>query len=320
MLKVIRLGYVSLAILVLICGGELAGQDQPGSVAKNYLLGPDDQISVRVLQVPEVADKPVRIDFDGYISLPYIGRVQAAGLTTEQLREQLLSKFLDIVREPEVAVSVEDFRSQPVSVFGAVNSAGVLQLRGGKRLLEVLSLAGGLRQDSGNTVNVTRTKSRGEIPLLGAHPDRTGAFSVVSIDLKSLVEARDPSLNILILGDDVISVPRSEMVYVIGDIPRSGAFVLTERKSMSLLEALAMAGGMNRTAAPHAAMILRKPPDGDERDEIAVDVGKILKGKEKDVQLRSEDILYIPGSAVKRASLRAVEAAIQMGTGIAVFR
>ena len=288
--------------------------------AQNYLLGPDDQISVRVLQVPEVAEKSVRIDFDGYISLPYVGRVRAAGMTTEQLREQLLSKFADIIREPDVAVSVEDFRSQPVSVFGAVNSPGVLQLRGGKRLLEVLSLAGGLRQDSGNTVNVTRAKSRGEIPLLNAHSDRTGAFSVASVDLRSLVEARDPTLNIPILGDDVVSVPRAEMVYVIGDVPRSGAFVLTERKSMSLLEALTMAGGMSRTAAPRAAKILRKPPDGDERDEIAVDVGKILKGKEKDVQLHSEDILYIPGSAVKRASLRAVEAAIQMGTGIAVFR
>jgi polysaccharide export outer membrane protein len=312
--------YVAVRVSSLIWVGQLVGQTSGVPADKNYLLGPDDQIFVRVLQLPEASEKPVRIDFDGYISLPYVGRVRAARSTVEQFREDLIAKYSEIIREPEVTVSIEDFRSQPVSVFGAVNSPGVLQVRGGKSLLEILSLAGGLRQDSGTTVNVTRTKPRGEIPLKGAHSDESGAFSVASIDLKALVEARDPALNIPILGDDVVSVPRAEMIYVVGEVARSGGFVLTEKKSMSLLEALAMAGGMNRTAAPQAAKILRRPPGGDARVEMPLDLRRIFNGKDKDVELQSEDVLYIPGSAAKRASLRAIEAAIQMGTGLAIFR
>jgi polysaccharide export outer membrane protein len=294
---------------------------QTDHAPSSYVLGPDDLISVRVLQAPEVAEKPVRIDLNGYIDLPFIGRVRAGGATTELLQAELQARYSSIIREPQVSISVEEYRSQPVSVIGAVNTPGVHQIRGKKSLVEVLSMAGGLRQDAGNAVKLTRRKEWGRIPLDSATEDASGKFSVATLDLKSLMEAKDPAVNILVRPDDVISIPKAEMVYVIGEVPRTGGFVLSERKSMSLLEALTLAGGINHgTAAAENSRILRLAQNNDTRVEIPVDLKKVMSGKGEDVQLVPGDILFIPGSAAKRASIRAIEAAIQIGTGLVIWR
>ena len=300
---------------------ELRGQSLAATrAASSYVLGADDLLSIRVLQAPELVDKPVRIDLNGNIELPYIGRVRAAGSTIELLKTDLESRFTSIVREPQLTISVEEFRSQPVSILGAVNTPGVHQIRGKKTLVEVLSLAGGLRQDAGNSIKITRHLEWGRIPLSSAIEDSSKQFSIATIDLRALMEAKDPTVNILVLPDDVISVPRAEMVYVVGEVTRTGGFVLNERESMSLLEALSLAGGLNHEAAPQSARILRIKVGSTDRTEIPINVKKILTGQAQDVQLLPEDIFFIPGSAAKRASLRALEAAIQMGTGIVVWR
>jgi polysaccharide biosynthesis/export protein len=287
----------------------------------SYILGPDDLITIRVLQAPELADKPVRIDWNGYIDLSFIGRVRAAGSTIELLKSELEAKYASIIRDPQVTVAIEEFRSQPVSIIGAVNTPGVLQIRGKKSLVEVLSLAGGLRQDAGNALKLTRRVEWGPIPLPEARQDASGHYSVAEIDLKSLMEARDPAVNIPVEPDDVISVPKAEMVYVIGEVPKTGGFILAERKSMSLLETLTLAGGINHgTASPESSKILRLAPGSETRTEIPVNLKKVMEGKGEDVQLRGGDILFIPSSAAKRASLRAIEAAIQVGTGIVIWR
>src|ERR1700730_10946451 len=245
-------------------------------VPLSYVLGPDDLISIRILQAAELADKPIRIDLNGFIDLPFIGRVRAAGSTVELLKTELEARYSSIIREPQVSVNVEEFRSQPVSVIGAVITPGVHQIRGKKSLIEVLSMAGGLRQDAGNTVKLTRRMEWGRIPLPSATDDASAKFSIATLDLKSLMDAKDPAVKILVKPDDVISVPKAEMVYVIGEVPRTGGFVLSERKSMSLLEALTLAGGINRgTAAPQSSKILRLTAGNDTRAEIPVDLKRI---------------------------------------------
>jgi polysaccharide export outer membrane protein len=292
----------------------------PGNAA-SYILGPDDLITIRVLQAPDLADKPVRIDWNGFIDLSFIGRVRAAGSTVELLKSELEAKYASIIRDPQVTVAIEEFRSQPVSIIGAVNTPGVHQIRGKKSLVEVLSLAGGLRQDAGNALKLTRRIEWGPIPLQEARQDASGHYSIAEIDLKSLMEARDPAVNIPVEPDDVISVPKAEMVYVIGEVPKTGGFILAERKSMSLLETLTLAGGINHgTASPESSKILRLEPGNETRTEIPVNLKKVMEGKGEDVQLRGGDILFIPSSAAKRASIRAIEAAIQVGTGIVIWR
>jgi polysaccharide export outer membrane protein len=176
-------------------------------------------------------------------------------------------------------------------------------------------MAGGLRPDSGSFVNITRDLKWGRLPLPGAKDDSSGRYSSASVDLKMLMEAKDPSQNILVRPDDVITVPRAQMVFVIGEVLKTGGYVLNDREKMSLLEALSLAGGVNRTASPQNARVLRAK-NGSEREEIPVDLKKILEGKASDFDLRAQDILFVPSSATRRASLRAIEAAIQIGTGV----
>ncbi len=302
----------ALFLAILVC---LAGNPVQAVETDSYLLGPDDLITIHVLQAPELAEKPVRIDMNGYIDLPFIGKLHASGLTVEALRKELTTQLGSIIREPQVAVGVEEFRSQPASVMGAVNTPGVLQLRGRKTLVELLTMAGGLRADSGSFVNITRDSKWGPLPLPNAKPDTSGHYSTASVDLKMLMEAKDPSQNILVRPDDVITVPRAQMVFVIGEVQKTGGYVLNDREKMSLLEALSLAGGVNRTAAPQNARVLRAK-NGSEREEIPVDLKKIFEGKSSDFDLRAQDILFIPSSATKRASMRAIEAAIQIGTGV----
>jgi len=150
--------------------------------------------------------------------------------------------------------------------------------------------------------------------------DTAYELSVGEVDLKDIIEAKRPEANIPILPHDTISVPKAEMVYVIGDVKRSGGFVLGQHKSMSVLQALSLAEGLNGTADTRHARILRMNTKADERVEIAVNVRNILNGKSGDLPLIGDDILFIPGSIGKKTTLRAIEAAIQTGSGLAIWR
>ncbi len=319
-----------LACLAALAGYALAQQQAPAPAAapaaapeqarSTYVLGPEDQIVIRALDAEEISDKPVRIDMSGHIRLPMVGRLRAAGLTLEQLEAELVNRLRTFIQQPEVAVSITEFRSQPVSVLGAVKSPGVHQLQGRKTLVEMLSLAGGLNGDAGHSVKIARRLEWGRIPLRSAADDASRQFSVAQVSLKAILEAKNPDENIVICPQDVITVPRAEMVYVIGQVQRAGGFVLNERENISVLKALSLAGGLDRAASPKNSRILRSAPGGPNRLEIAVDLRRILAGKASDVPLQPEDILFVPASTPKRAAIRAAEAAVQIGTGIVIWR
>ena len=289
-------------------------------VRSTYLLGPDDQLDISGPELTELANKPVRVDGDGDIEVPLGGRIHVSGLTAQQTEQELNKVLSTYIRHPQVVVSVAEVRSQPVSILGAVNTPGVHQVQGHKTLLEMLALAGGIRPDAGYSVRITRQLEWGCIPLPKAEMDASGRFSVAELNLKKIMEAKDPEENIQIFPRDVISVPKAEMVYVIGEVKRSGGFVLGEHQSISVLQALSLAEGLNGTADTRHAKILRLKRDADQREEMAVDVKDVLNGKKPDVPLRGDDILFIPGSTGKKAALRTLEAAIQTGTGLAIWR
>lgn len=296
---------------------ESASKDPTPS---NYILGAEDQLTLWALEAEELSGKAVQIDHEGRINLPLIGVVKAAGLTVRQLEQELARQLGRFLRKPQVTVNVTEFRSQPVSVLGALNTPGVHQLRGRKSLVEILSMAGGLRPDAGNVVKVTRRSDWGPIPLQSAMAQNGSGYSVAEIPLASLIEARDPQLNIGIKPHDVVSVPKAEMVYVIGDVPRAGGYVMSENRNMSVLQAITLAGGFTRTAAPSKARILRIQNTTGPRVELNVDLSKVLKGKVDDLRLEANDILYVPTSGAKRVALKTIELTVQTATGIAVWR
>ncbi len=285
---------------------------------ENYILGPDDQIVVRVLDIEETTDKPIRLDLSGDVDLPFVGLVHAGGLSTRQLKQALAEKYARFVKNPQITVSVAEFRSQPVSVLGEVAKPGVHQLEGNKTLYEVLSLAGGLKPEAGYSVKITRRKEWGPLPLPRAILDSTGNFNVGSVDIRSILEATHPEANIVIKPDDIISVPRARLVYVSGAVRKAGGFVMGDQEKISVLKVMALAEGLDRYATPQNAHIVRQGEGG--REDIQLDLKKILDGKQKDVEMRPEDILFIPVSGTKGAVIRTLEAAIQMGTGVAIYR
>ena len=296
-----------------------ASTSMANSDSTNYILGPEDEINVRVFAAEDIPDKPAQIANDGTVNLPMVGEVHAAGLTVEQLQASLVAAYRKYFKDPQVTVEVTDFRSQPVSVAGNVNTPGVVQLRGKRNLMEVIGIAGGLKPDAGDGVLITRNLNQGSIPVAGAFVDATGKYSVAHVDIRAVMDGKNPQGNILIKPHDVITVPRARMVYVLGNVGKPGGYVLTDNETMSVTQAIALAGGWDKTAALGGARILRAG-GGAEREQIPANLKKIMENKAPDLQLRPDDILYVPNSMGKVISARGVETAIGLGTGFAIWR
>jgi polysaccharide biosynthesis/export protein len=285
----------------------------------NYVLGAEDQITVRVFAADDIPEKPAQISNDGNVTLPMVGQVHAAGLTVEQLQATLITAYKKYFKDPQVTVEVTDFRSQPVSVAGNVNAPGVVQLRGNRNLMEVIGQAGGLRPDAGDSVLITRNLDQGPIPVAGAFTDPTGKYSVAHINVRAVMSGKDPQGNILIKPHDVITVPRARMIYVLGNVTKPGGYVLTDNETMSITQALALAGGWDKTAGLKNARVLRAD-GGATREQIPANITRIMQNKEPDLQLHPDDILYIPNSVGKQIGIQGIETGIALGTGIAIWR
>lgn len=285
----------------------------------NYVLGPRDSLLIHIVHMDEVGNSPYPIDLRGYLNLPRIGRVRAAGLTLDQLEHELVERSKEYLRDPVVNITITEFHSQPVSVLGAVGNPGVHQVQGDKTLYEVISEAGGLKEDAGNTIKITRRLEEGTIPLASATTDPSGQFSIAQLNVRSVMSAQNPRDNIAVKPNDIITVPKADLVYVIGCVKRPGGFPLQERANMSVLEALSLAEGLDHTAASGKSKILRSDGAARARTEIPIDVKKILAGKEADIPLLANDILFIPTSTGKMASLRTLDTLIQTGTGVLVY-
>ncbi len=289
----------------------------------SYLVGPEDLLTIRVQDIEEFNPQslpPVRVDSQGNIRLPVIGRIHTAGATVVEIEAMIAKALLTIMNKPEVSVTVTESGSCPVSVLGAVRNPGVHQISGRKTLFEVLSLAGGLSPDAGNTIMITRRVEAGALPLTKVSRDIRGQFLVGEVKVRAVMEAKDPSANIDVMPRDVITVPKAELVYVIGAVKKSGGFVLNEKEQMSALQALSLAEGLDAMASAKGARILRQDEAGTARAEIPINLRSILEGTSRDVALHANDILFVPDSKAKSATMRALETAIQMGTGVVIWR
>ena len=299
-------------------GNAQRNSDQSSSalVDPNYILGPEDVINIEVFNLPELS-KTVRVANDGTVTLPLIGRVQAAGLTTEQLRKELADKWGEnYLQDPQVTVFVSEFKAKPVSVIGAVEKPGLYPLTGRRTLIEMLSMAGGFGKRAtsaaGRTVLITRKSGFGDLqPVDGMHvrgPDQ------IEIDLNRLLYTKDEALNIEMKPLDIISVSKADVVYVTGAVKRPGGFVLEDRPTMTVLQAIAMAEGFTPTSAKKSARILRTNQDGS-KTEVPINLSKILSGKGQDTTLAANDILFVPDSTKKIVGQRAIDASLATFSG-----
>jgi polysaccharide export outer membrane protein len=259
-----------------------------------YVLGPNDQVLIRAFDVEELNEKAFRVESDGYINLPLVGRIQAAGLTVQQFEAALVEQLKKYVRAPQVSVSIAQFRSEPVFMLGAFKAPGLYSLHGRRTLVEMMSSIGGLQPNASQRIRVTRHLEWGVIPLPNAVVNESEHTSTVDISLKSLMENVNAAEDIELKPYDTVRAFTAERVYVTGDLGKVGAYELNERESISVTQLLALAGGLGRDADPSKAKVLRPILDTARRGEIPIDVKSILQGKAADFPLMPNDVLYIP--------------------------
>jgi polysaccharide export outer membrane protein len=296
--------------------------DQLGSTRfepEHYVLGPGDEISVWARDAEEISARPYRVGQDGTIRLPILGRLTVAGFNTAEVERDLLKLMDSYFFDPEIAVSVTDFRSQPVSIMGAVRNPGVIQLRGPTTIAEAISMAGGLAGNAGNTARLSRRLEEGAIPLETAKPDTSENYSVAIVNLGDIVNGTNRESNIELKPNDILMVDNAEMVYVLGQVNRAGGFVL-EESHVSVLQAVAMAQGWTDGASPGSAVILRVVADRKMRHQLKVDLKKVMRGEEEDLMMQPNDILFLPGSGGKKLAMALLQTGTAVLTSVAVWR
>jgi polysaccharide export outer membrane protein len=295
---------------------QTAQESMSNPAGASVLLGAYDVVTLATPDIQELDRRAVVIDSNGQADVPLVGRVKASGLTPSEFASQVQQRLRKLYLKPQVSIASVELKSRPISVLGAVNTPGVQQADGHKRLLEVLSSAGGLRQDAGPEIEVSRREEIGGLPK-ALSPSSKDGFETVSVSVADLFEAKRPEDNFAIQAGDVVTVPKARMVYVVGDVRKGGGFVVGERDNLSVLKALALAEGVQSTADTAHARILRA---GDNSAGRPFNVAQLLRGKAPDTALKPDDILFIPSSVPKKAAIRVLEAAIQTGTGIAIWR
>lgn len=263
-------------------------------------LGPGDLIEVNVFGVPELSTK-ARISNSGDVYLPLIDYVHLADLTADEAQE-LIEKRLDqggFVRSPHVTLFVDESASQAITMLGEVSRPGTYPAVGERRLFDLISAAGGLTSRAGRVVTIVHRQSLDQ---------------KVEVHLASNL-AEDTEHNVEVQLGDTIIVSRAGIVYVVGDVNHPSGFAI-EDDTLTVLKALALAGGQTRTSSLNGTKILRQTPNGIQ--EIPVRLKKVMQAKAPDIPLVKGDVLFVPGSATKAFAYRGADAAMSMTTALAV--
>lgn len=252
-----------------------------------YEVGPGDVLDIAVFQVEEL-NRKVRVSGDGTIDLPLLDELEVGGLTALEI-EQLLARELGekYLHDPQVSVFIDEYRSQEITVMGAVEEPGIHSVRRPHSLLEVLSMSGGLLPEAGGKVYVqTRTED----------PD-TGKLtpSNLVIDLRQLLQSGDPEYNLVLHGGDSVHVPKAGTVFVEGEVNKPGAYQMVGETNV--LKAIAMAGGTQWEAKEDAIRVFRQ--DAEDQKIIKVDMAAVKNNRAPDLILRDGDIVVVGTSGPK---------------------
>lgn len=250
---------------------------------REYVIGPRDLLEIKVFELPEF-DQTVRVSENGTITLPLIGNVEVWGLTKEKLEKKLASLLDKYVKNAQVSVFIKEYQSSRVAIIGAVEKPGMYELVGRQTLLQMISQAGGFKENAANEIYVLRE-------------GQDGNTASIAIDLEDLLLNGNQKLNIPIQPNDVINVPVDKMIiiYVFGEVRNPGAIQVKRSQKITLLKAIAQAGGLSENASKRGVTIKRKDERGKEIN-IKVNLNDIIKGKKQDIPLKEGDVVIVKES------------------------
>jgi polysaccharide biosynthesis/export protein len=274
------------------------GAIEPVSVVN---LGIGDLIEVSVYNVPELTTK-ARVSSSGDIYLPLIDYVHIDGLTVEEAQTLIQKRLEDggFVRSPHVSIFVDEAASQGVTLIGEVARPGIYPDTADHKLYEVISEAGGFTPNASRNIAIIRKSQP----------------TAIHLELPRNL-ADDLSDNVEILPGDMINVPRAPIIYVVGDVARPSG-LLVDNGTLTVLQALALAGGTNRTAKVNGARLIRKTPTGG-MTETRIQLKKMLEAKTADVKLQADDILFVPVSGARILGSSAFNVAMSAAAAVAIY-
>lgn len=238
-------------------------------------------MDVAVYGAPDLSGH-TRVSSDGNISMPLVGYIHVAGLTSSEAEAAIESHLRqnNIVNDPQVSIFVKDYNSSGVSVVGEVAKPGTYSTLGPHRLFDVLQTAGGTTEKAASRAIITHR----------------GSGTPITVEL-SKDPAQMAQSNIDIEHGDTVVVPAGAIVYVLGEVGKPGGYVLGSSSGVTVLRVVAAAGGPTRDASLGGARMIRRTPTG--LQEVPVPLKNLLRAKTADVPLQPDDILFVPNSRFK---------------------
>ena len=255
---------------------DLQRSDRPA-----FVLGPGDEVDITVYGAPDLSEH-TRVSAEGNISMPLIGYVRVAGLTSSEAEGEIEGQLRQnhILNDPQVSLYVKDYTSGSISVAGEVAKPGPYSALGPHRLFDVLQAAGGLTEKAANRVVISHK----------------GSDNPTTVEIP-----KDPDelarMNLEILPGDTLVVPTAPVVYVLGEVTKPGGYVLNFPNGITVLRVVAAAGGPTHMAAAGRTTMVRRTPNG--LQELPVPLKDMLHAKKPDMPVQGEDIIYVPSSRMK---------------------
>ena len=256
----------------------------------DYILGAEDLIEITVFQVNEL-NRTVRISSSGYIKLPLLGKIKVSGLTVTELEAELSKQLDPYLQEPVVSVFVQEYRSQRITILGAVQRPQVHTVTRQNYLLDIVTLSGGFDRNAGELCYIRR-----------------GPETII-INTDDLLVDGNTSLNVPVYAGDVIHVPVGGTLFLDGGVRSPGPYSI--KRKTTLTQAITMARGFHASAKKSGIKIYRENGNRD-FDIISVNYKAILANEEPDIELQDKDIVIVPTSAVKYV-LKTLGGAVRLG-------
>ena len=232
-----------------VSGAPAAEGAAAAETRRDYRIGPEDVLKISVYRHPDLTQTVV-VQADGAFVFPLLGRVPAADLAPPELERRLADLLgRDFIRDPQVSVTVQEYRSKVVFVVGEVARPGLYPLVGTRRLVEILARAGPLTALAGSEVLVVRSRSGEARPVLPSEVGGEAASDtaeVIRVDLRA-IEGGDLGRNVALLPRDTVFVPAAPKVFVSGRVPDPGRYPFPP--GTTVRQAIGLAGGSVKSAA-----------------------------------------------------------------------
>jgi polysaccharide biosynthesis/export protein len=280
------------------------GTDKTIKAQNEYLLiGSGDLVDVTVFREPDLAAKS-RVDAVGNITLPLIGSIHVAGLTPQQAQKAVAATYEaeHYLKSPQISLLVDEYATQSISVLGEVQKAGVYPATAPRSVIDVVAFAGGLTPIADRHITIQHRGSiHGEEEVfLSNNADKALAAQV------------------MVYPGDIVMVPKAGVVYVLGDVHQPGGYVMQDESKMTALQAIALAAGNNTTSLGGQVRLVRRTPEGSST-EITISIKDMQRGKIPDLQLRANDVLWVPFSFGKNLMMSG-SSILSVASSAAVYR